>query len=61
MSFIQFQQLIVHKIGTASNYGNFEIFACIASNDFMKKNLKLSEDSDIRWLFRLISNEIEKY
>ncbi|XP_038889205.1 probable polygalacturonase At1g80170 [Benincasa hispida] len=56
MSFLEFQQLVVDKISSVGNCGNVEIIACVGSKDFIKKDLKLREDNDIRWLFYLISS-----
>lgn len=47
MFFAYLQQLVVDKIGNVSN--------------FMKKDLVLIEDNDIRGLFHLISNGVEQY
>lgn len=61
MSFVDLQQLVVHKIESVVNIDNIETFACIRSKDFMKKDLMLKKDNDVRSFFHLISRGIEEY
>lgn len=61
MSFGYLQHLVLEKIDSIRNFDNVGIYACIESKDFIKKDIILTKDNDVKWLFHLISSGVEKY
>lgn len=60
MCFEELRHVLISKLGDMLNMEKLEILVCIGTKEYLKKDLSVTNDTDIKWVYHILSTNVEQ-
>ena len=61
MSYTELSNVLRSKLGSFIDMNNFEIYFCLVPIECLKKDMRINNDNDVKWVYHIITSNVEQH